>query len=220
MILQPAQLAQLSTSHPCPILVIPHTMGFEDDPFDEILNLEQDFYRDGYELGVQDGKKAGMVEGRFFGLEKGFEKFMTMGDMHGRADVWARRLKTNDMREGADDLKSDKVPIKDPAPLGNLDKSPATGHPLSMENPRLVGHVRHLYALTELDTFSSKNGEDEVADFDDRLKRAEGKIKVIERIIGERNVLETKDMKEASNTTPSTKGDGSIEDLSSLHVRH
>ena len=195
-------------------------MGLEDDPFDEVLNLEQDFYKDGYELGVQDGKKAGLVEGRFFGLEKGFEKFTTMGEMHGRADVWARRLRTNVTREGADDLNSDEAPVKDTEALGIPDKSPATGHPLSLENPRLTAHVRHLYALTELDTFSTKNGEDEVADFDDRLKRAEGKIKVIERITGERNALDSKDLKEASNTTPSTKGDGSIEDLSSLHVRH
>ncbi len=42
-----------------------------------------------------------------------------------------------------------------------------------------------LHSLTDPLTFSTDNTEDAVADFDDRLKRAGAKAKVIERSIGE-----------------------------------
>jgi hypothetical protein len=45
------------------------------DPFDSVLNLEDDLYTSAYALGAADGSRAGRVEGRIFGLEKGFEKF-------------------------------------------------------------------------------------------------------------------------------------------------
>lgn len=63
-----------------------------DDLFDSILHLEDDFYREGYALGEADGAPAGRLEGRAFGLEKGFEKYAEMGRLHGKAVIWASRL--------------------------------------------------------------------------------------------------------------------------------
>lgn len=52
-------------------------------------------------------------------------------------------------------------------------------------NPRLHKHILTLYALVEPASLSIQNTEAAVSDFDDRLRRAEGKVKIIERITGE-----------------------------------
>jgi flagellar biosynthesis/type III secretory pathway protein FliH len=60
--------------------------------FDEILGLEEQFYDDGYKQGLEDGVKAGRIEGRTFGLEKGFEKYVESGRLYGKSLVWANRI--------------------------------------------------------------------------------------------------------------------------------
>ncbi|MCJ1324429.1 hypothetical protein MMC10_001091 [Thelotrema lepadinum] len=56
------------------------------------LTLESTLYFQGHALGTSDGSRAGLIKGRAFGLEKGFEKFSFMGRLHGRAVVWSARL--------------------------------------------------------------------------------------------------------------------------------
>jgi len=52
-------------------------------------------------------------------------------------------------------------------------------------NTRLEKHITALYALAETESLSTENTDEAVNDFDDRLKRAQGKAKVIERMVGE-----------------------------------
>src|SRR4051812_19439144 len=66
-------------------------LGMPVNPFDEVLGLEEQFYDDGYQQGLADGVKAGQIEGRTFGLEKGFEKYAESGRLHGKALIWANR---------------------------------------------------------------------------------------------------------------------------------
>lgn len=132
------------------------------DPFDTLFNLEDQYYSEGYNLGVADGSQAGRVEGRVFGLEKGFEKFAAMGALAGRCAVWEARLPTETEAQ------------TNHAQLKSLPK-----------NARLAKHLQTLYALTEAESLSTENNEDSVSDFDDRFKRAEGKVKVVEKLIGE-----------------------------------
>lgn len=140
--------------------------------FDEILGLEEQFYDGGFQQGLADGVKAGRIEGRTFGLEKGFEKYVESGRLYGKSLVWA-----NQMHSGR------QVP-------NHITKSCATDSqpPLSLpplpNNQRLAKHIKVLHALSELQTLSTENTEEAVTDFDDRLKRAQGKTKVIERIAG------------------------------------
>ncbi|TVY22357.1 putative ORAOV1 family protein [Lachnellula hyalina] len=134
--------------------------------FDEVLALEETFYNDGYQQGKADGVKAGRIEGRTFGLEKGFEKFVESGRLYGKSLVWANRMPQLQESGGADvettpTSLSQKLP-----PLPN--------------NQRLVFH-----ALAESESLSTENSEDAVSDFDDRFKRAQAKAKVIERLVGE-----------------------------------
>ncbi|KAG7289765.1 hypothetical protein NEMBOFW57_006141 [Staphylotrichum longicolle] len=50
---------------------------------------------------------------------------------------------------------------------------------------RLGKHIRTLYALVETESLSTENTDEAVDDFDDRLRRAQGRAKVIERMGGE-----------------------------------
>ena len=158
-----------------------------DDPFDDLLTLEDTLYTTAHSQGVADGARAGRIEGRIFGLEKGFEKFASLGELHGRGAVWGSRL-----------------PARVPAPIPSAQDPSHATPTLSPESPnqpstitttqlpaiqnptsRLQSNISLLYHLTDPPTFSTSNTEADVADFDDRVKRAGAKAKVIERIIGE-----------------------------------
>ncbi|KXX81952.1 Protein ORAOV1 [Madurella mycetomatis] len=145
-----------------------------DDPFDALLGLEDDFYNQGYNQGLADGLVAGRTEGRQLGLERGFQKFVEAGRLQGRAIVWANRLRVREATR---------------APTGGSAPSPSgsTGVELPPlpQTPRLEKHVRTLYALAETESLSTENTDEAVNDFDDRLRRAQGRAKIIERMVGE-----------------------------------
>ncbi|KAM0604398.1 hypothetical protein ACHAP1_005618 [Verticillium nonalfalfae] len=106
------------------------------DPFDDVMNLEERFYDEGYTQGTKDGDRAGKIEGRSVGLANGYDKFLESGRLYGKS--------------------------------------------LVLEKNIIVAH-----ALVEPDTLSTENNDDAVNDFDDRVKKAQGKVKVIERMLGE-----------------------------------
>jgi hypothetical protein len=148
-----------------------------DDPFEDLLNLEDQFYQDGYKQGQADGDKAGRIEGRSLGLEKGYQKFLESGRLHGKAIVWANRLPG----------LSGKTPSgsEQQAETNSAEKAQQQSLPPLPRNPRLEKNVTTLFALTEPDSLSTENTDEAVNDFDDRFKRAEGKAKVIEKMVGE-----------------------------------
>lgn len=150
-----------------------------NDAFDDLLNLEEEFYSEGYEQGVADGERAGRIEGRAFGIEKGFEKFVEAGRLHGKSIVWANRLPQakQQPRGAAASPSSASTPPGD----GKQQALPV----LSGGGARLEKNIVTLHALVEPDTLSTDNTDDAVNDFDDRVKRAQGKARVIERHVGE-----------------------------------
>ncbi|RDA86159.1 hypothetical protein CP532_3065, partial [Ophiocordyceps camponoti-leonardi (nom. inval.)] len=156
------------------------------DPLEDVLHLEDRFYREGYQQGLDDGAKAGRVEGRCFGMEKGFEKFLEGGRLAGKAIVWANRLPSQG-DDGDGDGDGDAVTDKEPCRRDKDHKTEppprCTLPPLSNKN-RIDKHVRALYALVEPGTLSTENTDEAVQIFDNRIKRAQGKAKVVERIVG------------------------------------
>ena len=181
-------------------------MAGEEDPFDSLLGLEDEFYKEGFDVGVKDGKRAGLIDGRLFGLENGFDKYVAMGKLHGRARVWAGRVPS--INKSAEQIES----TQDGNPRGENNKVVAR-----LDNPRLRTNVRTLFALTEPGSLATENSENAVTDFDDRLKRAEGKFKVIEKLTGEAGQETNADR---ASEGSKIKGDGGIEDTSVLSVRH
>lgn len=168
-----------------------------DDFLDDLLTLEDKLHTTAHDQGVSDGARAGRIEGRIFGLEKGFEKFAALGELHGRGAVWGSRLPP--AASSSTPASSITTPTRDPTKTaysvpesttspneanGSV-KSKGTLPPLSNTSTRLQTNISLLYHLTDPLTFSTANTEADVGDFDDRFKRAGAKAKVIERIIGE-----------------------------------
>lgn len=182
-----------------------------EDPFDDVLNLEEQFYQEGYKEGQADGVRAGRAEGRSLGLEKGFLKFVESGTLYGRAIVWANRLPRTS-GTGATEKAASK-PAPDEVAANTPDETPGRETesrqlPPLPRNPRLEKHITTLYALVEAESLSTENTDEAVNDFDDRLKRAHGKAKIIEKMVGEggRNRLQ----ETASSGKPKTEGINSI----------
>ncbi len=214
----------------------------EADPFDGLLGLEDTFYDEGYQLGVADGSRAGRIEGRVFGLEKGFEKYAAMGRLHGRSAVWAGRLpRVASERTEGKQIDGSTLGHHDHAgqleldlPEGGLEQTQTEESGLRVsplpENARLAKHIQTLYALVEPASLSTQNLEESVSDFDDRLKRATAKIKVIEKLVGEVGIDDDGVQSEGSPRTNGrgsnvkraikSDGQGNIEDISALKARH
>ncbi|KAF6839415.1 ORAOV1 family protein [Colletotrichum plurivorum] len=150
------------------------------DPFDDILNLEEQFFAEGFKQGTEDGILAGKIEGRSVGLAKGYEKFLESGRIHGRSAVWANRLSLP-QKTGATAAASSSS-----ANRQQQQQQPTKcSLPPLPPNARLEKNVTAAFALVEPDTLSTENSDDAVNDFDDRFKRAQGKVKIIERMTGE-----------------------------------
>ena len=149
-----------------------------EDPLEDVFNLEDRFYQQGYTQGLQDGTAAGRAEGRSFGMQKGFEKFVESGRLASRAVVWANRMPPTKQEQTGEAGPSSEAADG----LASLERG-CTLPPIA-SNARLDKNVRLLYALVEPDTLSTENTDEAVHDFDDRVKRAQGKAKVVERMVG------------------------------------
>jgi hypothetical protein len=162
----------------------------DEDIFDSLFHLEDGYYNDGYRLGVEDGSRAGRIEGRVFGLEQGFQKFLDMGQLNGRACVWAARMPQKAAAAEKKSLESESRPEH----IGQSEVQETSSAQEGLRvasfppNSRLEKHISTLYALSEAESLSIENTENTVSDFDDRFKRAQSKAKVIENIIKERQV--------------------------------
>ena len=193
----------------------------DDDVFGDLLSLENRFYREGYHMGVEDGSRAGLIEGRFFGLEKGFDKYVWSGKMHGQVNIWANRLpfspkyeKSNTSHQGNDIIERQQA--GESQENQSLQQDEAYGVTLKSlpslpKAERLAKHTRILYALVEPSSLSTSNDEDAVSNFDDRLKRAEGKVKIIEKAIAESKSITS--VSDEIGNGRAQRGDGGMEDI-------
>jgi hypothetical protein len=81
-------------------------------------------------------------------------------------------------------------------------------------------HIRVLNALAEPESISTGNSEGAVSELEDRFKRAQAKIKIIEKATGESTVnLRPGSEKEAAQAKSGSQ-EANIEDPSILHARH
>lgn len=195
----------------------------DDDLFDGALNLEDRSYEEGYQLGVADGSHAGRIEGRVFGLEKGFQKFLEAGRLHGKACSWGARI-SGDASTPASQDNAETPAADDSATTGassptSTKADAAMKLPLLGKNQRLEKHILALYQLVDPETMATANTEEVVNDFDDRYRRALAKSKIIESIIGEQpgavgSNSEEAAAQRASRSTGPAQSERHIEDFS------
>jgi Essential protein Yae1, N terminal len=180
-----------------------------DGSLDNLLELEESFYSEGYDVGLADGHDAGLIEGKIFGVEKGYEKALEMGRLHGRGMVWNERLpkrspplkeiKAEGEVSGAHEgFNSQEAPTIETV-VTHMESLP--------DNARLRKHIEVLLNATDGTSIAADNNDDAVADFDERIMRATAKAKVISQIIGE-------------SFNPLRNEQTGIEDSKGLSARH
>jgi flagellar biosynthesis/type III secretory pathway protein FliH len=169
----------------------------EEDGLDELMELETGFYDEGYQAGVEDGTKAGLIEGKLFGIQKGYEKALEMGKLRGRAMVWNSRLSEAPQSvETNRDRKYDMTNV-------------TTNLPRFENNDRLKRHVEALLQLVNGEELDPSNSDEAVAAFDELMVKARNKSKVISNITGE-----------ALDIPVATSTAAGIEDAHGLSARH
>lgn len=203
----------------------------DPDPFDEIFGLEESYYAEGFKLGEEDGKKDGLVHGRSLGKTNGFEIFLDMGRLHGRSVIWNSRLPlTTTYQDEPTQAKDEEkhlpfMPNLKSRSSQNVeeagDDQPIPLRPLA-ENARLEKHIRMLYSLTEPESLSLQNKEEDVSDFVDRYKRAESKAMIIGKLLSEEaRVTRSKALDSLIDSQQTqTRSEAGIEDANILHARH
>jgi mRNA export factor len=192
----------------------------DTDILDGILELEDEFYKEGYALGVADGARAGYTEGSVFAVENAFEKLLQLGKLYGKALVWNQRLISSATTTTSSTAAIEKSAATEEPPAFDVDicKSMPELH----QGSRLAKNIQTLLALVDPATLVLENNEDAVSDIEERLRGAALKAKLIQRALGEsdegtdatNNPLSRQDVQRGGD------GSGSIEDISSLHVRH
>jgi len=180
------------------------------DPFDELLEIENDYYKEGYDAGVTDSTYAGLVEGKVFGIEKGYEKALELGRHRGRALVWQHRLRVPTSDDGVHQVVTSSPSAVPPASTLSDAETVRQVESLILPrlptNARLQKHVEALLVAADPITAAKDNSDDAVTDFDERIAKAGAKAKVIANIIGE-----------AFN--PASTGNTGIEDSTGLNAR-
>ena len=164
----------------------------DTDLLDGVLDLEEKFYAEGHELGTNDGARAGYNEGTVFAVEKGFEKFQEMGRLYGKGIIWSKRLPGHHgLLHPTNQSSESKATKQASSPSNDTNTTAPALEDLKLANlpgnPRLEKHLTTFLTLVDPTTLSMENTEEAVAEFDDRLKKATAKAKVIERIIGEQS---------------------------------
>jgi hypothetical protein len=82
-------------------------------------------------------------------------------------------------------------------------------------------NIQLLLGLVDPATLSLENTEDAVSDMEERLKGAQVKTKLIQRSLGESDDSPVSDASSSSKENRfQGDGSGSIEDISSMRIRH
>lgn len=194
----------------------------EDDLLDSVLSLEEEAYQAGFEEGKRDGSEVGFAEGVTFGIEQGFQKTLQMARLHGQA-LALRACMSKSSKLSIDEKKQPVHELSvEQKFLQQQDEKPVFTAALSkpptlLANDRLRKHIDTLIKLTDTRTLTLQNSDDAVEIFDQRMKKAIAKAKVIDKLVDERFQLNpSHSSKDHVQPAP---GSGNIEELNSLSAR-
>ena len=200
----------------------------DEDLLDSVLSLEDVSYQAGFAEGEKDGSDIGYAEGITFGMEQGFRKAMEMGSLHGRA-----MMLNSCLTEPGPSLQPEAETNGHDHPVLGESKSAANDAdkklvpdlpkiPTIPSNPRLRKHIETLLKLTDSEGVSWENSDAAVDEFDERMKKAVAKAKVIDKLVGDKHKLNSvtgKTGPEGAQNASVGIGTGNIEELNNAAVR-
>lgn len=88
---------------------------------DELLGLEEQYYKEGYEEGKRENLKKNFLEGKQYGLQVGFQRCVLLGQMKGICDVMESQKFGSSIQKTLDVIRN----LISEVPLDNKDESVA-----------------------------------------------------------------------------------------------
>ncbi|EGV61697.1 hypothetical protein PSN45_000384 [Yamadazyma tenuis] len=92
-----------------------------DENLDSLLNLEEQYYKEGYREGQEESTKAQYLEGKEYGFQTGFQRFLVIGYIRGLVDFWENQVETYDASKSIKTHITQIRAIMEKVPLSNKD---------------------------------------------------------------------------------------------------
>ncbi|KAF3986408.1 hypothetical protein FT663_04892 [Candidozyma haemuli var. vulneris] len=137
-----------------------------DITLDGVLDLEEKYYEEGYSEGQERSVKDNHLEGKAYGLQTGFQRFLVVGYIQGLIELW----ETNESTSVQNHLSQLKELIKG-IPFTNGDKEVE-------QYESAIGKARNKVRVLGTITKTSEK----VAKLDNLLKEVGGSLQVSENV--------------------------------------
>lgn len=69
-----------------------------ENELDDILNLEEQYYNEGFIEGQNESTKKQLLEGKEYGYQTGFQRFLIVGYISGLIEFWYKNINSYDQK--------------------------------------------------------------------------------------------------------------------------
>lgn len=139
----------------------------DDLTLDGALDLEENYYNEGFSEGHERSAKEQYLEGKAYGLQTGFQRFLIVGYIRGLLEEWNKLPADNKISSHLSQLKD----LIEDIPLSNGDEEVA-------QYEKVVSKARNKIRVIASLTHTS----DKLSKLDDLIKLVGGSMHVSENV--------------------------------------
>lgn len=133
-----------------------------DSNMDQLLNLEEQYYHEGYKEGQEESTRLQYIEGKEFGYQTGFQRFLVVGYIKGLIEYWESHIEDYASSKSIVNHISLIKPVISTIPLSNNDSDVAIYEKsiTKIRNKvRLIGTLsKELFKVNQLDDIIKQVG--------------------------------------------------------------
>lgn len=133
-----------------------------DENMDQLLNLEEQYYEEGYREGQEESTRLQYIEGKEYGYQTGFQRFLVVGYIKGLIEYWESHLESYGSSKSISGHINQIKGVIDNIPLKNDDEAVALYEKSinKIRNKvRIVGTItKELYKVSQLDDIIKEVG--------------------------------------------------------------
>lgn len=92
-----------------------------DENMDLLLNLEEQYYKEGFKEGTEESTRKQYIEGKEYGYQTGFQRFLVVGYIRGLIVYWENNLESYDASKSIANHITSLKQIVQEIPFSNKD---------------------------------------------------------------------------------------------------
>ncbi|ODV85502.1 hypothetical protein CANARDRAFT_23035 [[Candida] arabinofermentans NRRL YB-2248] len=149
--------------------------------FDSVLNLEDQYYNEGFNEGQLEGSMKQFHEGKELGIQTGYQRLLIIGQLRTLVNYWIekidRLIESNTMgtESSSSDLSVSVVSVSVKKPKRDNHKVKKT----------LDGLKMLLDSLYDNDKINLTNSDEDVQTYETILKKARAKVRSLSTVLGD-----------------------------------